>query len=75
MAASTPERARTLGRLVGLPGGTVEAEPTHALELLIHYEDWARLLAERHAIFDTFAVDVDLRTGIKSVYGIPVSET
>jgi hypothetical protein len=76
----TPERARTLGRLIALrdPRGgeaTVAADPSdyeRMLELLIHPQDWADVL--RGA--DMFAGELapGMRPGEPdSVYGIPVS--
>jgi hypothetical protein len=71
----TPERARTLGRLLmvrsGGLDGVVVADPSdyeRMLELLIHPEDWAALLTEKTA----FGYAVELGT-IDHVMGIPVS--
>lgn len=66
----TPERARTLGRLLAVPGGVV-ADPSDyegMLELLIHPADWADLLRDTTAIRS-----VKLGEPTR-VMGIPVSQ-
>lgn len=70
----TPERARTLGRLLALPGGGVVADPRSTellMEILIHPEDWAALLAETDA---PYTVQAAMKAGEPDrVYGIPVT--
>lgn len=66
----TPERARTLGRLWALPDGSVDAAyDGRALEVVIHPEDWSRLLTEKDAMVG-YAVQVG---DPDRVLGIPVS--
>lgn len=71
----TPERARVIGCLVTLysprSGMTVDADPhwyESALELLIHPRDYTDLLTDANA-----ASTVDLATGLRSVFGVPIA--
>jgi hypothetical protein len=57
-APITPERSRTLGRLMALEGGAVEAEPSNALELLVHPEDYQQLLWERDEIGRSYGAGI-----------------
>lgn len=75
----TPERARTLGRLIALPTKdgepSVTADPSdyeRMLELLLHPQDWAQAKQEANEL----AMSLSMRPGEPNrIYGIPVSHT
>jgi hypothetical protein len=65
----TPERARAIGRLMMVPGGSVVADPRDyetKLELLMHPADYCEVLKARPYFYHSFS------GGVETVMGIPV---
>lgn len=70
----TPERARVLGRLLAVQDSGVVADPLwfeKAQEVLIHPEDWVKLLSEVPGYAHQGALSID---GSTRIFGIPVTE-